>query len=629
MFDSVRNNKKIVQGFLVLITLPFALWGVESYVRDAGQNEEVATVGDSKISLQEFQSSLREQQEGLRKQLGGRVDPAMFETPAMRRAVLDSIINQRLLAQYVGKAGLTVGDVDLAGFIASQPSLQEGGKFSPERYAAVVASQGLSKDVFEQRLRHDLAQQQAMKPVDGASITGKVPAQRWTHAQLEQRDVVEVKFAPDTYTSKIVLADEALAKFYEANRSRFELPEQIRVEYVSLTQDGLLAQMRISDNEIKARYAAKADTYKQAETRRASHILFRLPKDAPDAEVKAVQAKADEVLAAVRKSPSDFARIAKEKSQDPGSAEKGGDLDWFGRGMMVKPFEDAAFSLKDSEISGIVRSDFGLHIIRVTGIRAEKVKTFADVKDEIQKELLTEQGARKFAEAAESFGNMVYEQSDSLQPVAEKWKLTIKSTDWLSKGQKMPAPFANAKLADALFSQDSIKHKRNTEAIEAGPGVLVAARVLEHRPATLQALDVVKELIRKRLLIEEAAKLAQKEGEEHLARLSKGEDIKLAWSTVRTVLRAAPTGLAPDAARAVFKADVSKLPAYAGSVLPDGSYALYRVQAVKEAADNDPRGASLNQQYARLVAEEEFTAWLEVLRQRFPVKVNSKALERK
>lgn len=629
MFDAVRNNKKIVQIFLVLITLPFALWGVESYVRDGSSVGEVASVGDRKISTQEFQESLREQQDRLRQQLGGRIDPAMFETPEMRRAVLDSLINKRLLSQYVSEHRLSIADADLAGFIASQPSLQEDGRFSAEKYAAVVASQGMSKEVFEQRLRHDLTLQQAMKPVDGASILGRTAAQRWVQAQLEQRDVAELRLSSDAYNSKVVLADDAVSKFYETNRMRYELPEQVRVEYVSLTQEGLLSQIKVTEEEIKARYASRADNYKEVETRRASHILFRVAQDASEAELKAVQTKAEETLAKVRKTPADFARLAKEQSQDPGSAAKGGDLDWFGRGMMVKPFEETVFALKEGEISNVIRTDFGLHIIRVTGIKAERVKPLAEVRDQIQKELLAEQSVRKFSEAAEGFGNVVYEQSDSLQPAAEKWKLPIKASDWMRKGQRAQAPFSNQKLLDAIFSEDAIKHRRNTEAIEVAPGVLVSARVVEHRPAALQALDVVKDAIRKQLILEEAGKLARKEGEDYLARLAKGEDVKLAWGTVRSVSRAASAEGGGNAARVVFKAEIGKLPAYAGTALPDGSYMLYRIQAVKAAAENDPRGAQLAQQYARLVAEEDFGAWLESLRQRYPVKVNSKALERK
>jgi peptidyl-prolyl cis-trans isomerase D len=629
MFDAVRNNKKVAQVILAMITLPFAFFGIESYVRNAGTSEDLASVGDSKISMQELQGALREQEDRMRQQLGGKLDPAMLDTPVMRRAVLESLINQRLLALQSNKNHMTLGDADLARFIATVPALQENGKFSPERYAALVASQGLSKEAFEQRLRYDLAMQQVAQPVGEASIAGKAPAARWALAQLEQRDVAEVKLLPDAYAAKVSVSDEAVTKYYESNRPLFELPEQVRVEYLSLTRDAMLAQVAISDDDIKARYAAKADTFKEAESRRASHILIMVAKTASDAELKVAQTKAQEVLAMVKKAPNDFARLAKEFSQDPGSAAKGGDLDWFGRGMMVKAFEDSVFSLKEGELSDVVKSDFGLHIIRLTGIRPEKIKSLADVKPQIQAELQQEQAARKFSEAAESFGNMVYEQADSLQPAADKWKLTVNNSAWLSKGAKLPAPFDNAKLAAAVFSQDAVTHKRNTEAVEVASNTLVAARVAEHRAASLQPLDTVKESIRKRLMTEEAAKLAQKDGEETLASLNKGEDAKLAWGPVRSVLRAAPAGFAPDAARAVFKADSTKLPAYAGATVPAGGYALYRIVGVKPAAEDDPRAASLNQQYARVVAEEEFTAWISGLRQRYPVKVNTAALEKK
>jgi peptidyl-prolyl cis-trans isomerase D len=579
--------------------------------------------------MQELQGALREQEDRMRQQLGGKLDPAMLDTPAMRRAVLESLINQRLLALQSNKNHMTLGDADLARFIATVPALQENGKFSPERYAALVASQGLSKEAFEQRLRYDLAMQQVAQPVGEASIAGKAPAARWALAQLEQRDVADVRLLPEAYAAKVSVSDEAVAKYYETNRLLFELPEQVRVEYLSLSKDAMLAQVVVSDDDIKTRYAAKADTFKEAESRRASHILILVAKTASDAEVKAAQAKAQEVLAMVKKSPNDFARLAKEFSQDPGSAAKGGDLDWFGRGMMVKAFEDSVFSLKEGELSDVVKSDFGLHIVRLTGIRPEKIKPLAEVKPQIQAELQQEQATRKFAEAAEGFGNIVYEQADSLQPAADKWKLTVKNSSWLSKGAKLPAPFDNVKLASAVFSQDAVTHKRNTEAVEVASNTLVAARVAEHRPASLQPLDTVKESIRKRLMTEEAAKLAQKDGEETLARLNKGDDVKLAWGPVRSVLRAAPAGFAPDAARAVYKADSTKLPAYAGASVPAGGYALYRITGVKHAAEDDPRAASLNQQYARVVAEEEFTAWISGLRQRYPVKVNSAALEKK
>ncbi len=629
MFDAVRNNKKIVQVFLALITLPFAFWGVESYIRNAASTTEVASVGKAKITQQEFQASFREYQDRIRQQMGGRMPQAALESPAMRRAALDSMVNQRLLSQLASEGRITVTDADLARFIASIPALQEGGKFSPERYAALVAGQGLTTEAFEYRLRADLSTQQLVRAVGDGAIAGRATADRWIDAQLERRDVAELRLAPDSYLSKVSIADDAVARAYEERRERYQLPEQVRVEYLLLTQEAVTAQARPTDDEIKARYESQRSAYSEPGMRRASHILIRLDKSANDADSKAAQAKADDVLAQVRKTPAEFARIAREHSQDPGSATKGGDLDWFGRGMMVKPFEDAAFGLKENEISGIVRSDFGLHIIRVTGVREEKLKPLAEVRGAIAAELQKELGAKRFAEAAETFGNYVYEQADSLKPAAEKLKLEIRGTDWLSKGGRLPAPFDQEKIAAAIFTEDAVKHRRNTEAIELGRGKLISARVVEHRAPAMQPLETVRDGIRKRLQSDEAARLAQKDGAALLERLTKGDEVKLAWSPVRSLQRLAAASLPPEAARPVFQADAGKLPAYVGAALPNGGYALYRISAVRPGEEDAARRQALAQQYARAVAEEEFTGWMSALRERFPVIINSAALEPK
>jgi peptidyl-prolyl cis-trans isomerase D len=632
MLDFVRNNKRITQGFLALITLPFAFWGVDSYVRNADVGAGVATVGGSKITRQELQSAMREQQERMRAQLGGKVDPAMFETPQMRRAVLDSLVTQRLLAEQTQKAKLVVGNEQLIQFIAGVPSLQENGKFSKERYEALVAAQGMSKEMFEARLRQDMAMQQLMLPVIEAGITGQVAAARWLVTQLEQREIGEVRLMPESYAGQVKLAADAVQKHYEANRKQYELPEQVRAEFLVLSRDGMIAQASVSDEEVKAAYQSRADRYKDGETRRASHILIRAAKDAPEAEAKAAKAKADELLAQVKKAPADFAKIAKQNSQDPGSAEKGGDLDWFGRGAMVKAFEDTAFTLKEGQVSDVVRSDFGFHIIRLAGVRAERSKPFEEVKADLLAELKREAGMKKYAEAAEAFGNTVYEQADSLKPAAEKWKLEIRQTQWLAKGGKLPPPFDNPKLAAALFSDDGLKNKRNSEAVEVAPGALVSARVLEHKPAAVQSLDVVKGDIEKRLVRDEAFKLATKDGEDKLSRLAKGEVVALNWSPARNVSRTAAQGMPGDSLRAVFKADTGKLPAYTGVAVPGNGYALYRISSVKgvgEVGKDDPVGRALAQQYTRFVAEEEFSAWMSTLKEKYPVEINKAVLESK
>lgn len=634
MFDAIRNNKKIIQIILALIILPFAFWGVDSYIRDTGNSVGAASVGDSKIGIAEFQQALREQQERLRPALGGRADPSILDNPELRRAVLDNLIHQRLLALHAGKSRLTVGDEQLVQFISSVPSLQEDGKFSAQRYKALVAAQGMSEQMFEARVRQDLAMQQALVAVSDAAVSGQGAAGRWVDAQLEEREISEVMLRPEPYAGQVKVTADAIRAFYESSKKQFEMPEQVRVEYLVLDRGKLLEQAVVSDGEVKAWYQANADRYRQAEERRASHILIRIDKNAAEAEIAAAQGRAASILAEVRKAPGDFARLAKQHSQDPGSAEKGGDLDWFGRGAMVKPFEDATFALKEGQVSDVVRSDFGFHVIRLTGVRPERSRPLEEVRGEIAAELRQQWAARKHAEMAEGFSNAVYEQADSLQPTAEKYKLAMQQSDWLIRGGAAAEPFTNAKLMAALFSDDAIRNKRNTEAVEVAPNVLVSARVLEHKPAALQPLEAVSATIEKMLVRQEAVKRAVKDGEEKLARLTQGTDEGgVSWGAARTVSRAAAPGLPQEAVRAIFKADMAKLPAHVGVSVP-GGYALYRISRVNPyaaAADGaeTPRVKSMRNRYARLVAEEEFAAWLAVLKGRYPIEINQAALESK
>lgn len=626
MFDAVRNNKKIVQVFLALITLPFAFFGVESYVRSTGAGEDVAKIGDSKITQPQFQQALREQQEKLRAQLGGQFDPKILDTPEARSAILDDLISQRLLLQEASKKGLFVGDDAIRRTIGSIEAFKVDGSFSSERYEAALRGQGMTPAGFEAQLRQDLILQQLAGALAQSGMTAQSVGERVLALQTEKREVLEFRFSVDGYLEKVKLADGEVRKFYDENSKQFAVPEQAKAEYLVLSMDTIGAQLTVGDAEIKSWYDDHRSRFLQPEERRASHILIGSDKIG---KAKA-KAKAEGVLKEVQKNPAAFAELAKKNSDDPGSAAKGGDLGFFGRGMMVKPFEDVAFKQKEGEISGIVESDFGFHIIKVTGIHASREKALADVKGEIEAELKKTAAARKFAEAAEAFSNTVYEQSDSLKPAAEKFKLSIKQSDWLGR-QANPAngPLANEKLLAALFSEDSIKNKRNTEAVEVAPNTLVAARILDHRPASLQPFDSVKAAIEGQLKYRDAQAQAKKDGELRLAALKKGED-KLAWGSAKSISRMDSRQIPPPAASAVFKTDVSKLPAYTGVELPGIGYVLFKISKLEagEKMDDARRQASLGQ-IGALGVQEEIRLYLVALRDRYKVDVNKAALEAK
>lgn len=619
MFDAVRNNKKIVQVFLVLIALPFAFFGVESF-RDGGAGVDVAKVGEVKISQQEFQQAVREQQDRLRAQLG-ELDPKVLDNPEFRQAILDDLIDQRLLFQEARKRHLFASDDAVRQAIMAVEAFQDNGQFSQQRYEALLSAQGMSPAGFEAQVRQDLALQQLAGTIGRSGIVSQRVTDKVLALQSEARHVQEFVLPVENYVAKVKLEDGAAKKFYDENTEQFRTPDQAKVEYVVLTPESLAVE--VSEAEIKAWYDGHKERYQQPEERRASHILIAAEKLGKD---KARQ-KAEEVLREVQAKPAAFAELARKNSDDPGSASQGGDLGFFGRGMMVKPFEDATFALRDGEVSGIVESDFGFHIIKLTGQHVAREKPLAEVRGEIERELKSSAVARKFAEAAESFSNMVYEQSDSLQPVAEQFKLKIQRSDWIGREANPAAGvLGNAKLLAAVFSDDTIQNKRNTEAVEVAQNTLVAARIAEYQPASVQPLAGLQATIEKLLVNQEAQKLARADGEARLAALQSGTD-KLAWGADKVVSRMDARLLPPQAAPLVFRMDKSKLPGYAGVDLPGKGYALYRLSKVTPGAALDTaRRQGLQGQLRSLAAQQEVAMYLSALRARYKVDVNEKAL---
>ena len=629
MFDAVRNNQRIVQIFLGLITLPFAFWGVDSYVRNSGAGNDVASIGDSRVTVQQFDQALRERQDQMRQAMGASFKPEMINSPEARLSVLNSLIDQQLLMLESSKNRLVVTDGALRDVIGSIPSLQEDGKFSMEKYERALRAQGMSQPQFEAKLRQDLTLRQLMGTISDSAFVSQAQATTILNLQLEERQYSEFRIAPEQYADKVKVDVDAVKKFYDQNQAQFEIPEQVKVEYVILSLDSMLSQISVSDAEIKARFEGHKDKYQQPEERRASHILIVAKTEG---EKAAAKAKAEEVLKEVRKTPAKFADLAKQYSQDPGSAKSGGDLGYFGRGMMVKAFEEAVFKQKEGEISDVLESEFGYHIIKLTGIKTAKVKSLDEVRADIVSELKREAATRKFAESAEAFNNTVYEQSDSLQPAAEKFKLKIQQSGWLKKNpdQREAAalgPLANEKILASLFSEDAVKNKRNIEAYEVAPNTLLSARVVEHVAASTRPLESVKNDIEKLLKAQEAATLAKNTGESRLEELKKGGDDKLAWSSLKSASRMQSRDLPPAAVRAVFKAEVQKLPAYAGASV-GGAYVLYKIVKVNapEKLDETRRNA-LQNEYAHILAQEELSAYLNALRARYKIDINKAALE--
>ena len=629
MFDFIEKRKKWIQALLGLIALTFMTWGIQSYTQFRGQSDAVATIDGLKITQREYDEALQRQQERLRAVFGGKVDPAELDTPRLRRALLDDMINKRLVATAAVKNRLMVSDDALRQAILAIPAFREDGRFSRSAYEAVLRSQGITPQMFEANMRYELSLDQIATAVKGSAIPSRTVAAHLMRLLEEQREVSQALVPVAPFLPKVKV-DAAQAKaYYDSHADAFRTPERVRAQYVVLSADALAKNIPVSEAELKAAYDAHPSRYKADEQRRASHILIQVAPDAKPAVREAALKKAEKILAEVRKSPDRFAELAKKDSQDPGSAEKGGDLGYFDRSMMVKPFADAVFSLKKvGDISDVVKSEYGYHIIELTGIQPGRVRTLDDVRKQLTEQLRKQKAAAEYTKNAETFSNMVFEQSDTLQPVADRFKLKLQTSGWISRApDQAPPPLNNPKLIKSLFSDDAVGHKRNTEAVEVAPDTMVAARVLEHQAAALRKFADVKDQIEKKLRHDEALKLAEKDGTAMLSKLRLGADVGLKWAAPLRVSRRDPKGLSQEALGRIVAADVSKLPAYVGAEKDGAGYAIYRISKVVEPAKKTDSQSAAD--LARIEAVEgtaEYEAYVASLRKRADIEINEKNL---
>lgn len=625
MLEFIRTHRRLMQFLLLLIIFPsFAFFGLESYTRMSDRDEPVAKVAGQNVTQQELNAAHGRQLDRFRQMFGEQFNPAMFDTPEARQGVLDNLIAQKALGAYVADNYLTVSDDTVRKTIVEIQGLTgEDGKFDKERYKALLAAQGMTPDKFEAGLRRDLAIQQSNAVIQGTAFSPKAVAARIATINQQVRNVQELPFTPAAFKSQAKITDAMLQDYYTKNAAQFEIPETIKAEYVVLSAELVESQIKVNDADIKTYYDQNLARYKTEEQRRASHILISAGKAASAVEKANAKAKAEKVLEQLRKSPADFAKLAKENSQDPGSAERGGDLDFFGKGMMVKPFEDTAFKLKDGEISGLVESDFGYHIIRLTAIKPAAVRSLAEVKDNIVDEIKRQQAAKKFAEMSEQFTNMVYEQADSLKPAADKLGLKIETVTSLTRKPNPALPkgaaYNQPKFLAALFTDEATRNKRNTEAVEVAPHVLVAGHVLEYKPVTKSPLAEVKAVVEERVASIEAGQLAKKAGETKLAELRTGADAEFGASVA--VSRNKADGVPGQALSAIMKADIRKLPAFVGVTLPGRGYSIYRINSVNADTVDEVILKAEQQQVDEYLAAQEMAAYLGVVKKRAKAEV--------
>jgi peptidyl-prolyl cis-trans isomerase D len=633
MYDLLHKHKRIAQLILALISLPFAFFGVDYYFRSGDTAADVATFKGGHITQADFTQALRDQQENLTRAQRP-FDPAMFDNPEVRYQILQQLIRQRLIEKKGDDLHFRVTSAQVVDQIASDPRFQVGGKFSLEAYKAALDGARVPETAYEESIRRQILGERFVDPIARGSIVPGPTRVAFVTLLEQAREVAVATIDAEPFARDVKIDAAAVKAYYDANAALFKTPEEVNFEYVILTPDALAGEVTVTPDEVKAQYAAQAKQYTQEEQRQAAHILIAVKPDAPASDKAAAKKKAEDILAQVKANPAKFADLAKQYSQDPGSAAQGGELGSNPRGTMVKAFDDAVFAAKPGDIVGPVETDFGYHVIKVEGVTPMRVRSLDEVRPQIEADLRKQKVMQKFAAAADQFQNLVYEQADSLSGVAKALNLTVKTSGLVTRAKTQELAQGNAKFVEALWAPESLAAKRNTEAIEIGPNTLIAGRVIEYKPAAPRPFEQVKDEIQRQLVAKQASELAQARGREKLAALEAGKSEKaegITFGAPVTLRRnQMQPGFPPEATLKIFAADPAKLPHYVGAANERGGYSIYKIlNAITPPPPDPAKLAAAAARIGEMQSREIFDAYVATLKAKADIKINQANLEKK
>lgn len=522
MLQIIRDRSQGVFAWIIvgLIIIPFALWGISSYFGGGG-DDSIAEVDGAKIYPRQVQNAYQQQRERLQQMFGGKIPENLFSEEVMKSQILEQLIEKEVLIKAAADNGMRVGDRQLAALITGIEAFQSNGKFDPAQYERVLAQQGMSPKLFENRVRRDLIAAQINDAVVNSEFTLDSEVDAQLRLQRQQRTMGYMVLPVSKYLDGVELAADEARAYYDANSARYMQPEQVKIDYLELKSDDIAATIDVSEEQLRQRYEAQKLNFRTAEERKASHILISADSSASEEEVSAAQTKADELLKRI-KGGEDFAELARAESQDPGSAKKGGDLGFFGKGVMDKAFEEATFALEKGEVSGVVRSAFGFHIIQLEDVKGGETKPYEAVAAELKREMQHDLAAEIFFNKAEQLASLTYEQPDTLTVAAEQLQLTIMHSDFFARSGGAGIA-ADPKVTNAAFNEDVLVRGNNSETIELADTHLVVLRVNEHKPEALRPFEEVQAAIETTLKRDKATAKTLEEGKALLAKLQAGE----------------------------------------------------------------------------------------------------------
>lgn len=525
MLQAINDKAKGILGWIIiaLISIPFALWGIQEYI-GGGQEQYAAIVNDTKISIREFDQALGRHKQRLESMFGGQLPQGEAFERQMKQQVVDQLISRQILEQLALSSGFRVSDKSLAEKIQAMDVFQQDGQFQVKNYEQLLSSQGMSVGGFEFLMRKDIVIQQLQEGIVNSSLVGKNYLDQIDQLQQQIRKVSFLSFKNNDYLTNISLTEEDTQQFFENNQSRYMHPEQLSVSYVEFKGDMISVDVPVEEENLRRQYDEYVASLAEREQRKARHILIQVDEIA-DETTKATKKQQIKDLLQKIKAGEDFASLASTASEDPGSSTQGGDLGWVSRGMMVPAFDDALFALNKGEVSAIVESGFGYHIIKLEDIKGETPVSFDKKKAELVKELKQQEIDNQFYEHSETMATLAYENDDTLQTVADALGLEIKHTGLFtrSSGQGIAS---DKKVRDTAFNPSVLKDGRNSDVIELEKNHILVLRIDEHKPSKSKALEEVRQQVEAAWKSQKSAELARQAAETSLSELKQGKTLK-------------------------------------------------------------------------------------------------------
>lgn len=616
MLQAFRTHKRWMMFIAMIFIIPsFVVTGIYSYNRMSDSENDLATVGDTSITMMDFDNAKRQYLDNFRRQMGQSFKPNMLDTAEARASILAALISDRAISLEIASEYMNVGEADAINLVKQAPAFQRDGKFSTEAYQQFLNSMGKSDEQFVLELRRDLTRQMLLSAVSQTTQASNTVAQRIHDLLTEERTIRTFEIKPTAFLKSVSVTDAEAQSYYDQNKSLFAVPESVDIEYVVLSPESY-KNIKASEDDIKTFYEQNLQRFSTPEERRASHILIAVNNEKTDADAKK---EADEIYKQLQADPSKFAQLAKSKSADPGSARQGGDLGFFQKGMMVPEFDNAVFSGKKGDLVAPVKTQFGYHIIKIVDVKPAQAKPLKEVRAEIEALYQQQAAIRAFAEDAENFSNMVYEQSESLQPVAERFGLKIQTVKNVTRD--FEDQLINPNVIEALYGYDVLEDKRNSNAIEVASNTLLSARVTAHHKQTVKTFDEVKGDIVATLKNQKATEAARSQGSADIAKLLDKKSASGKFGDKTVISRERPGAYAYEVVTAALRPDANKLPTYTGVQTQDGSYFVIEVQSSKKIEASPEQLAMRKAELAQLYSNPEQAAFISGLETKFGTQI--------